>query len=67
MLFKKYFRKHLIKILCEVSSHAEEAAGKFADDFIKNDKYYDNNIYRGPALGYIHAVNWMSNEILKRI
>jgi len=66
MLFKKYFRRQLIKILCEVSSYAEEAAGEFADDYVKNDNYQDNP-YRGPALGYIHAVNWMSNEILKRI
>ena len=66
MLFRKYIRKQIIKILCEVSSHAEESASKFSDDYVKNDKYQDNP-YRGPALGYIEAVNWISNEILKRI
>lgn len=66
MLFKKYIRKQIIKILCDIGTHTEARASEFTNDYLKNDKY-QNNSYRGPFAAYIDATNWMSNEILKRL
>ena len=66
MLFRKYIRKQIIKILCDIKN-TEEEASKCAEDFVKNDKYYEGNPYRGVCHGYISGVNWISDEILKRL
>ncbi len=66
MLFKKYIRKKIVKLLYEIGSHTEENAVKCSDDYVNNDKY-KNNPYRGTFHGYICGVNWLSNEILKNL
>ena len=66
MLFDKYIRKRIIKITAEITKEAEQKAAECSEDYVKNDKY-QNNPYRGTFHGYICGVNWLSNEILKRI
>lgn len=65
-MFKKYIRKYINKILCDICKEAEQKASECSEDYVKNDKY-QNNPYRGTFHGYICGVNWLSNEISKRI
>ena len=66
-MVKKLIRRKVIDIICEVVKNAENEALKCADEFVKTDKYYQNNPYRAPALGFIRGVKWLSNEITKKL
>ena len=65
-MFKKYIRKKIVGLLCEITESTEKEATKCAEDYVKNDKY-QNNPYRGPSLGFIRGTNWLSNELLKKL
>ena len=65
-MFKKFIRKKIVAILCEISKEAETEASKCAENYVKTDNY-QNNPYRGPAIGFLEGTNWLSNEVLKRL
>lgn len=59
-------RKKIVRALCDISKGAEEEAARVAEDYVQNDKY-QNNPYRGISTGFIQGVNWLSNELLKKL
>lgn len=66
MLFRRYIRKQVIRILDDINSCCEEGAIRFADDYTNKSKY-KSNPYHGPFYGYVNGAKWACSEILKRI
>ena len=66
-MFKRYIRKKINRLICEAVQGAEEAASFCAETYVKYDKYQEKNPYRGPSHGFLCGVNWLSNEITKKL